>query len=131
MKMKTYDEIISDNHKKQLEEWTSLKCSDILFDSNIDNWDYKTSILNERIIRKKQLAFVIEDEDGEIFGYYCNTKVINKYDNYQQTDFKSFEFNLQSQNNRLDKPMMFKIKNLEHSGIGLFSKSNYLNFLII
>ena len=44
---------------KQLEEWTELKCSEIVFDSNVDNWDKNTSVLNERIIGKKQVAFVI------------------------------------------------------------------------
>ena len=35
--------------------------------------------LNERIIGKSKLVFLIEDEDGEIFGYYLNTKIIDKY----------------------------------------------------
>ena len=39
-----------------------------------------------------------DNEDGEIFGYYLNTAVIEKYDpwNRIETDNKSFEFNLQS-----------------------------------
>ena len=31
------NELINEKEKKQLEEWTSLKCSDIVFDSNVDN----------------------------------------------------------------------------------------------
>ena len=67
-------------------------------------------MFNEKIIGKKQLIFVIEDEDGEIFGYYCNTQIIEEYGFFsckQKTDNESFEFNLQSKNNRSEKPMKF------------------------
>ena len=101
-----------------LEEWTRLKCSHVIFNSDIDNWSKDTSVLNDRIIGKKQIAIIIEDEDGEIFGYYCNPKIIDYY--YKslrleqaKTDPKSFEFNLES-NGRLDKPMKFEIKDIEH-----------------
>ena len=108
---------------KQLEEWTSLKCSEILFDSDVDNWPEEPPILNERIIGKKQLAFIIEDIDGEIFGYYCNTQIVEQYGfPGQETDNKSFHFNLQS-NGRLKQPMKFEIKNLIFGGIRLYQKS--------
>ena len=71
---------LSANEKNQLEEWTGLKCSDIVFDSDVDNWSVRTSVFNERIIGKKQLVFLIEDKDeGEKFGYYLNTEVVEKY----------------------------------------------------
>ena len=108
---------------KQLEEWTDLECSDVLFDSNIDNWSDNTSVLNEKIIGKKQLAFIIEDEDGEIFGYYFNTKIKDGSSDDQIADYKTFEFNLQS-NGRLGKPMKFEIKNPEGYIFGLHNKSN-------
>ena len=86
--------------RKQLEEWTGLKCSEILFDSDIDNWSQNTSVFDERIIGKKQITLIIEDENEEKFGYYLNTQVIEKYytskDPFQQTDSKTFHFNLQS-----------------------------------
>ena len=75
-------------------EWTGLKWGETLFDSNVDNWSKDTSVLNERIIGKKQLVFIIEDDRGEIFGYYMNTEVIEKYCERQETDLKSFHFNL-------------------------------------
>ena len=108
---------LTKNPKKQLEEWTSLKCNDILFDSNVDNWSEGTSVFNQRIIGKKQLTFLIEDEDGEIFGYYLNTKVVKDDEDWQVTDSKSFLFNLQSKNNRLKHPMKFEIKDLKNGGI--------------
>ena len=93
-------------------------------DSNVDNWKEKKSVFNERIIRKKKLVFLIEEEDGEKFGYYLNTEVIEQYDcGYLKTDNKSFEFNLES-NGRLNHSMKFEIKDSEVSGFILFVKSD-------
>ena len=100
---------------KQLEEWTELKCGEVLFDSNVDDWKVDTLELNERIIGKKQLTFLIEDDNEEIFGYYLNTEIIEKYNKIMETDFKSFEFNLYS-NGRLLGPMKFEIKNTKKGG---------------
>ena len=51
------DEVTNDE-KKQIEEWTGLSLSETLFDSAEDNW--KISIdLNDMIIKKKQLLFMI------------------------------------------------------------------------
>ena len=69
------------------------------------------------------MAFVIEDIDNEIFGSYCETEISQTYVEWQQTDDKSFQFNLQSKNNRLDKPMKFEIKDLKDGGIKLYEKS--------
>ena len=104
-----------------LEEWTELKCGEILFDSNVDNWK-NSSVLNERIIGKSKLTFVIENTDGEIFGYYLNTQVVEKY-GLQETDSKSFKFNLQS-NGRLKEPMKFEINDLIWGGIYLWEKTD-------
>ena len=41
------------NEKNQLEQWTNKKCSEVIFDSDKDNWSQNTSVLNERIIGKK------------------------------------------------------------------------------
>ena len=64
--------INKEKHQKQLEKWTELKCSDIVFDSNIDDWSQGLSEFDRRIIGNKQLTFLIEDEDGEIFGGRSN-----------------------------------------------------------
>ena len=117
------------NHLKQLEEWTELKCCDLLFDSDVDNWLKYYSVLNERIIGKKQLIFLIEDEDGEIFGYYLNTKVTDELDTSERTDQKTFQFNLQS-NGRLEKPIKFEIKDRHFGGYILF-KQDGLNSICL
>ena len=59
---------------EQISEWTGLKYGNVLFDSDIDDWSEKTSIFLERILGKKRLLFMIEDNRGEKFGFYLNTK---------------------------------------------------------
>ena len=116
------------NELQQLEKWTGLQCAELLFDSDVDDWNECTSVFNERIVGKSKLVFLIEDKDGEIFGYYLNTKVVEKYlwSNQQETDKNSFEFNLQS-HGRLKEPMKFEIKDLEKGGIHLYEKSDIGN----
>ena len=74
-----------------------MKCEDIVFNSDGDDWNYGTSFLNERIIVKKEMvAFVIEDEEREIIGFYFNNTLL--YIVYwQESDENSFEFNFYNQ----------------------------------
>ena len=75
-------------NKKQIEEMTQMKMGETLFDSNVDNWSKDTSVLSERIIGKKQIVFMIEDSEGEIFGYYLNSEIFKniKYEKWINTD---------------------------------------------
>ena len=111
---------------KQIEEWTGLKCDEILFDAEKDKWSYNCSHLNDTIVGRSKLVFVIEDAEGELFGYYLNTKVKQKYaslfSSHQKTDYKSFHFNLNS-NGRYDKPMKFELIDPKYGGIGLYKGS--------
>ena len=60
------------------------------------------SIFNERIMGKKQILFLIEDEEnGEKFGYYLDTIITEEYNNWIRTYNKTFEFTLDS-NGRLE-----------------------------
>ena len=52
--------------------------------ANKDNIRNQTRV----ILEKKQLTFIIEDEDGEIFGYYYNTEIIEDYGLAAYTDSK-------------------------------------------
>ena len=115
---------------KQLEEWTGLECGEILFDSTVDNWSKETTVFNERILGKKQLSFLIEDEDGEKFGYYLNTEVIEKYGYYQETDSKSFKFNLQSKNEKNQSHCYQSEDTFDYHGIenALCGKPGYMHF---
>ena len=83
-----------------------------------------TSEFNECIIGRSQLLFLIEDEDGEIFGYYLNTKIEPKYNEIISTNSQSFLFNLQS-NGRLEKPLKFEWTDIHFGWYKLFDSSNY------
>ena len=111
---------------KQLEEWTALKFGDVLFDSKFDNWSINSSVFGKRINGKKQLVFLIEDDNKEKFGFYLNTqmKFSKNKKIFTETDQQSFEFNLQS-NGRLDKMMKFPIRNCLY-GYLFYDESNIL-----
>ena len=59
IKVKPYDLLLE--HLKQIEDWTTLKCGEIIFDSIKDNWSINTSVFDDRILNKKQLVFIVED----------------------------------------------------------------------
>ena len=69
--------------------------------------------------------FVIEDQDGERFGYYYNGKLKSK-DNRNLPDSKTFHFNLHSLNNRLHQPMKFKSIEHKYGGCKMFTNVNQL-----
>jgi hypothetical protein len=45
-----------------------MKIDECIFDSNIHDWSINNSIFNKKIEGRSNLAFVIEDKDGNIFG---------------------------------------------------------------
>ena len=69
------DNNLTHEEMKQLESWTSKICGEVVFDSNKDNWSKGTSVFNDRIEGRNRLVFLIEDTNGEKFGYYLNTMV--------------------------------------------------------
>ena len=108
---------LSDKQKHLLEEWTSLKCFEIIFNSDIDDWSQYTSEFNRKIKEKKELVFLIESEDGQKFGYFCNkTIVFERVDESLYGDNKTFVFNLES-NGRLEKPMKFDMEDEREGSI--------------
>ena len=85
---------------KQIETWGDMKCKNVLFDSFVDEWSIDYSVLDDRIKGRKQLLFFIEDDKGEKFRYYLNTRLRTKLneDTFIPTDNKSFQFNVESNN---------------------------------
>ncbi|BFU25442.1 trichohyalin, putative [Entamoeba histolytica] len=79
---------------KQIEEWTERRINNILFDSDIDDWNRNTSVFDQRIMNKEHIIIIIKDEEGNKFGGYVNSK-IDKVDGYIY-DSKSFVFSLES-----------------------------------
>ncbi|BFU26553.1 trichohyalin, putative [Entamoeba histolytica] len=92
---------------KQLEEWTNRKVFNILFDSDKDDWNINTSVFKQRIMNKEHLIIIIEDEEGNKFGGYVNSR-INRVESCIY-DSKSFVFSLES-NGRMKGMMKFDIK---------------------
>ena len=112
------------NHMKQIEQWTGLKYGKIIFDSDTDDWNQHTSVFDQRITFKKCLTFLIEDENGELFGYYLNTFIDNTVNEIKTVDDQSFHFNLLSNNKRLQQSMKFEVLKPCYGGYSLYDKSN-------
>ncbi|BFU19555.1 trichohyalin, putative [Entamoeba histolytica] len=110
---------------KQIEEWTEKRISNILFDSDKDDWSIDTSVFDQRIMNKKHIIIIIEDEEGNKFGGYVNSK-INKVGHYIN-DSQSFLFSLES-NGRMKGMMKFDIKEPGHA-FCLFNQSH--DYLVI
>ncbi|BFU22935.1 predicted protein [Entamoeba histolytica] len=96
----------------QLEEWTNRKVGNILFDSDIDDWNKNTSVFGERIMNKEHIIIIIEDEEENKFGGYVNSK-IDKVDEWIN-DSQSFVFSLDS-NGRMEGMKKFDIKEPGHA----------------
>ncbi|BFU20592.1 predicted protein [Entamoeba histolytica] len=92
---------------QQIEEWTNRKVFSTLFDSDKDNWNADISVFDQRIKNKEHLIILIEDEEGNKFGGYVDSK-IDKVGCYIN-DSKSFLFSLES-NGRIEGMKKFDIK---------------------
>ena len=107
---------------QQLEEWTNMKCREVVFDSDVDNWNVNSSIFDDRVMNRSNLMFVIEDTNKNKFGGYITSK-IDKYDS-DINDFNSFVFSLKS-NNRINGMMKFEIQsNYSQYAFRLYDKSD-------
>ena len=113
---------LTPEERYQLEEWTGLRCSQIVFDSYNNPWNRTYCSLNDCIIGRSQLLFLIEEDDGEKFGYYFNTEVYRRFKQWIRTDRYTFQFNLNAKGN-MHHPMKYEIYNLETGGISLFRDS--------
>ncbi|GAB1221951.1 hypothetical protein ENUP19_0086G0025 [Entamoeba nuttalli] len=73
------------------------KISNVLFDSDIDNWNKDTLVFDQRIMNNKHIIIIGEYEEGNKFGGYVNSKInkIDKIGGYIN-DSKSFIFSLKS-----------------------------------
>ena len=125
--MNTQQIQLKEEEIKQLEEFMGLTCGDVLFHSDVHKQTKGTSELNQRIVNKNQLLFVIEDTNGNIFGCYLNTKVEQKTIRYwRPTDKRSFVFSLKAKHRDDGKMMTFDIKDTKFGYIGYGKSSNLL-----
>ena len=117
--------IIDENEMNQLEQWTNKKCSEVLFDSNKDNWSQNTSVFDSKIMNKSYMAFIVEDHDNNKFGYFLNGTA-NTNESWIKTQ-GSFNFSLKS-NGRINSMMKFE----EGSGCsGSFLSYNKSNVYLL
>ncbi|BFU21579.1 trichohyalin, putative [Entamoeba histolytica] len=105
---------------KQIEELSERRINNILFDSDIDDWNKNTSVFDQRIINKQHIIIIIEDEEGNKFGGYVNSKVDKVCHDIK--DSKSFVFSLES-NGRNEGMKKFDIKEPQYA-FCLFKQSD-------
>ncbi|BFU21942.1 trichohyalin, putative [Entamoeba histolytica] len=109
-----------DKYIKQIEEWTNRKISNILFDSDKDDWNKNTSVFDQRIRNKEYIIIIIEDSEGNKFGGYVNEKI--NEDGYYTNDSNSFLFSLESKG-RMKGMIKFDIE-IPQNAFCLFNQSD-------
>ena len=60
---------------QQLEEWSETIFKEVIFDSEINSWGRYHSDFDSIVFGKDKLIFLIEDEEGNVFGGYINSKM--------------------------------------------------------
>ena len=71
-----------------LEKVTVMKVEKTIFDSNEVDWSKNNCLLYKSIENKNNLAFVIEDENNNVFGIYCSN---NQFPERGKNSFISFK----------------------------------------
>ena len=125
------DSFITKQQLLPLQTWTKKRCVEVLFDSKEHTYPKNPSVLNEKILGKNRVVFIIEDQDGEIFGYYENTFIDDHYyPNSGKTDVYSFQFNLVCKNGRFTRPVKIDICNTD-VGYSLYKDNNNHDNMLI
>ena len=88
--------IVSTEEFNQLEGWTSLKCSNVVCDTEKDGYPKdNTTTFGDKVINKNDLIFLIEDTEGNKFGEYLHEKIPGFT---TVTDSNAFLFSLEDNN---------------------------------
>ena len=91
--MKIYQNYLNKNEIKQIEEWTKLKCGEIVFDSNRDDWSRLGTTFDRKVMGRKQIIILIEDTNHNLFGGFVNVK-IEKYSYWNINGNGNHHFNM-------------------------------------
>ena len=86
---------------KALEEWTILSCDEIIFDSDVDNQRTYSSVFVKKLLKRSQYCIVIENEDGNIFGYHQDINIFKE-------NYKSESCCYQNENSHFDYKQIYK-----------------------
>ncbi|ELP92811.1 hypothetical protein EIN_372330 [Entamoeba invadens IP1] len=97
-------EILSIADLRKIEEWTSMKATDVIFDSLTDNFEKTKNDFAEKVFNQESILLVIEDTKGNKFGGFVKTK-INEREKYLY-DQNGFVFSLVSKT-KLTTPTKF------------------------
>ena len=103
-KQKKSDELhISIEELQMIESWTKKEMKEIIFDTEINDWEEEESEFDEIIMNKNQLLFLIEiEESNNKFGGYINNTINVLYNEDENkgiiSDEISFVFKLKGKN---------------------------------
>ena len=114
-------EMLTNEEKQQLEKWTNKKCKEVVFDTNVDNWDKETSVFHEKVLNKQNLLYVIEDTNKNKFGAF-SPLALTKYSSWTQ-DPNCFIFSLKS-NGRYNGMIKCEKTTTDKYAMYLYDKSN-------
>ena len=93
--------IVEKDEMKKLEEWTNMKCQDVLFDSTKDNWNQNMSVFNNKIIGKRNLIFLVTSSKNVKFGSFIHSPITHIGEvKKEQSDTTSFTFSFKNRNFR-------------------------------
>ena len=123
--------------KPIVEKLFDKKYDSTIFDSLRNEWSIGQSLFHQSILNKSNIAIIIEDREGNIFGAYIESRIeellgfINgKLLGSSNTDRNSFIFTLHS-NGRIQQPMKFPIlQSNEKWGIQLYDQNAEVLFSI-
>ena len=78
-----------------MENWTSKKCTEIVYDTNRDGYPKdNTNTFEMKVKNRSNLIFIVEDTNGNKFGGYLNATLTNVQ--AWTTDSNAFVFTLKS-----------------------------------
>ena len=113
------DGILDSQEREQIMKWTEMQLDQVIFDSSIHEWKANTPGLNDTLLKKENLLFLIEDTIGNTFGGFLKRKI--EKEATWINDSNAFLFTLRS-NGRIDEMMKYEIKEPKYA-FYLYDKS--------
>ena len=122
-------DIIDDMYRIPLENWSQKKISNVIFDTNYDDYYQNTSVFDTEMMKKKDVAILIETtiDNEKIVAGMCIFEEINKL--YTEPGTTIFDDNAFIFTFRKDKQLKFSDKKQMHPfAINLYSKESEVLF---